>query len=72
MKKKIAKEVGDWMGYIPFSNLSHDSMDCIMIQGAGACSRGPRHDQGPYDTTNMGHDTTGRAEGLATARTRPG
>ena len=33
------------MGYCPFSSLSHDTMDCIVTQGAGACSRGPRHGQ---------------------------
>ena len=31
------------MGYCPFSSMSHDTMDCIMTQGAAACSRGPRH-----------------------------
>ena len=28
------------MGYCPFSSLSHDTMDCIMTQGVGACCRG--------------------------------
>ena len=28
------------MGYCPFSSLSHDTMDCIVTQGAGACSSG--------------------------------
>ena len=47
-KKKKKSEIfffcaGDWMGYYPFSSLSHDTMDCIVTQGAGACSRGPRH-----------------------------
>ena len=43
MKKKKKIYAGDWMGYYPFSNLSHDTMDCIVTQGAGACSRGLRY-----------------------------
>ena len=56
------------MGYCPFPSLSHDTVHCIVTQGAGACSRvattwpgGPA--TRPHDTTNMGHHTAGRAQG---------
>ena len=68
MKKKNC--VGDWMGYYPFSSLSHDTMDCIVTQGAGACSRGPRYSQEalrhgptirPRGPATRPHDTVSRA-----------
>ena len=61
------------MGYCPFSSLSHDTMDCIMTQGAGACCRwaiirpeGPA--TLPHDTASKGHDTVGLRVGASDAR----
>ena len=74
----FAEEAGDWMGYCPFSSLSHDTMDCIVTQGAGACSRGLRQGQ-----EALRHDPTTRPTWATTwptlrkgvwqlARARPG
>ena len=63
------------MRYCLFSSLSHDTMDCIMTQGAGGCSRGPRHGQealrhGPMTRPARGHDTAGLLVGASGARAR--
>ena len=62
MKKKNMIR-SSWMGYCPFSVLSHDTVDCIMTQE----HRGSRRDkQGTTtirlcDTVRRGHDTDKRA-----------
>ena len=63
------------MDYCPFPSLGHDTVHCIVTQGVGARSRVATTRQGgpairPHDTTNMGHDTTDRAQGLTEARAR--
>ena len=62
------------MGYCSFSSMSHDTMDCIVTQGAGACSRvATTPPEGlvtqPHDTANKGHDTVDLCAG-ARARAR--
>ena len=69
-KKKFC--AGDWIGYCPFSSLSHNTMDCIVTQGTGACSRvattrprGPTTQ--PHDTASKGSDTVGLRIGASDA-----
>ena len=47
------------MSYCPFFSLSHDTMDCIVTQGAGACCRGGGGGGG-HDTARRPCDTAPR------------
>ena len=63
------------MGYCPYSSLSHDTMDCIVTQGAGACSRVAMiRPGGPatwsHDTANRATTRLACAQGRAAARAR--
>ena len=73
IKKKFAEEAGNWMGYCLFSSMSHDTMDCIVTQGAGACYKGATIWPGglvtrPHDTASKAITRLGRAQGIVVAR----
>ena len=63
-----------WLGYCPFSVvLGHDTANCIVAPGVGACSRGPQYGQQPYNTATKGHDNQPSLKGVRQrARTQPG
>ena len=72
----FAEKARDWKGYCPFSKMSHDTMDCIMTQGAGACCRGATIRPGgpttrPHDTASKATTRPARAQGSAAARAEP-
>ena len=60
------------MGYCPFSNLGHDTTDCIVTHGSAGersrrCDTAPKR---PAIRPARGHDTVGLHEGRVAARTR--
>ena len=44
-KKKKNRGVGNWNGLLPIFQFESRYNFCIVTQGFGACSRGPRYDQ---------------------------
>ena len=60
-EKKFAEEARDWMGYCPFSSLSHDTMDCIVTQikkmSEKKFSKEAGDWMGYYPFSSLSHDT---------------
>ena len=64
-KKKRSRSLA---GLLPIFALSHDTVHCIVTQGAGVCRRVAT--TRPGGLTTRPHDMAGRAQGRAAARAR--